>query len=108
MALEFHSTDHLLDDWGDLLNQINSVPSVEIMEDEFHLCGVMAFLEKRMTRKDNRLWPTFQLEMLIEKRGLNSFPGPFRKYGHILIDSSVLVVAGGRKTMESDHRVILQ
>ncbi|MDR1906794.1 MAG: DNA polymerase III subunit alpha [Puniceicoccales bacterium] len=106
--LGFYVTGHPLDDYGDVLNQINSAPSVENIGDEFRLCGVVALVEKRITKKDNRLWATFQLEMLREKLALNCFPGVFEKYGHLLVDGSIIVVSGSRKRTENDDRLIVQ
>jgi DNA polymerase-3 subunit alpha len=106
--LGFYVTGHPLDDYGDVLDQINSVPSVEAIEDEFRLCGVVALVEKRITKKDNRLWATFQLEMLVEKLFLNCFPGVFEKYGHLLIEGSIVVVSGHRKRTEENDRFVVQ
>jgi hypothetical protein len=39
-----------------MLDRINSVSSVEMIEDEFRLSGVVTFVEKRINKKDNRLF----------------------------------------------------
>ncbi|MDR1366329.1 MAG: DNA polymerase III subunit alpha [Puniceicoccales bacterium] len=106
--LGFYVTGHPLDEYSDILDQINSASSAEAIEDEFQLCGVIGLVEKRITKKDNRLWATFQLEMLTEKLGLNCFAGVFEKYGHLLIDGNIVVVNGSRKKMESNDRFIVQ
>lgn len=90
----FYVTGHPLDDYSDVLDQINSASSVEAIGDEFRLCGVIALIEKRITKKDNRLWATFQLEMLAEKLVLNCFPNVFEKYGHLLIEGNTVAVTG--------------
>jgi DNA polymerase-3 subunit alpha len=106
--LGFYVTGHPLDDYGDILHQINSVPSVEMIGDEFRLCGVVSSVEKRITKKDNRLWASFQLEMLAEKLPLNCFPGVFGKYGHLLVEGSIVVLSGNRKRTEESDRFIVQ
>jgi DNA polymerase-3 subunit alpha len=106
--LGFYVTGHPLDDYGDVLEKINSVSSVENIGDEFRLCGVIALVEKRITKKDNRLWATFQLEMLTEKLVLNCFPNAFEKYGHLFVEGNIVVVTGNRKRMETDDRFVVQ
>ncbi|MDR0590746.1 MAG: DNA polymerase III subunit alpha [Puniceicoccales bacterium] len=106
--LGFYVTGHPLDDYGGVLDRINSAPSVEAIGGEFCLCGVVALVEKRITKKDNRLWASFQLEMLAEKLMLNCFPGVFEKYGHLLVDGNIIVVSGHRKKAENDDRFIVQ
>ncbi|MDR2812322.1 MAG: DNA polymerase III subunit alpha, partial [Puniceicoccales bacterium] len=106
--LGFYVTGHPLDDYGDVLNQINSAPSLEAIGDEFRLCGVVALVEKRISKKDNRLWATFQLEMLAEKLSLSCFSGVFEKYGHLLADGNIVVVRGNRKKTEYDDRFAVQ
>ncbi|MDR1303451.1 MAG: DNA polymerase III subunit alpha [Puniceicoccales bacterium] len=106
--LGFYVTGHPLDGYGDVLDQINSAATVEAIGGEFCLCGVVALVEKRITKKDNRLWASFQLEMLAEKLMLNCFPGVFEKYGHLLVDGNIVVVSGNRKKTENDDRFIVQ
>jgi DNA polymerase-3 subunit alpha len=106
--LGFYVTGHPLDDYGDVVNQINSASSSETIGDEFRLCGVVALVEKRITKKDNRLWATFQLEMLLEKLVLNCFPNVFEKYGHLLVEGNIVVVTGSRKKTETDNRFVVQ
>jgi DNA polymerase-3 subunit alpha len=106
--LGFYVTGHPLDDYSDVLDQINSVPSIEMIRDEFRLCGVIALVEKRITKKENRLWGTFQLEMLSEKLSLNCFPSIFEQYGHLLIEGSIVVVKGNRQKTEDNDRFSVQ
>jgi DNA polymerase-3 subunit alpha len=106
--LGFYVTGHPLDDYGDIVDQINSAATVEGIGNEFRLCGVVALIEKRITKKDNRLWASFQLEMLAEKLALNCFPAIFEKYGHLLVEGSIVVVTGSRKKTENDDRFVVQ
>jgi DNA polymerase-3 subunit alpha len=106
--LGFYITGHPLDDYGDFLDQINSVESVEMIGDTFRLCGVVSSVEKRITKRDNRLWATFQLEMRFEKLSLNCFPSAFEQYGHLLLDGNIIVVTGSRKSPDGDERFVVQ
>jgi DNA polymerase-3 subunit alpha len=106
--LGFYVTGHPLDAYGDVLEQMNSASSLEAIDGEFRLCGVVALVEKRITKKENRLWASFQLEMRVERLALNCFPGVFEKYGHLLVDGNIVVVSGYRKKMENDDRFVVQ
>jgi DNA polymerase-3 subunit alpha len=106
--LGFYISGHPLDDYRSILNQVNLVKSVEAIADDFRLCGVVALIEKRISKRDNRLWATFQLEMFSESLTLNCFPSVFEKYGHLLIEGNVIVAAGILKKSDENERFVLQ
>lgn len=106
--LGFYVSGHPLDDYKNVLLSINTHESVEAIENEFRICGVISSVEKRITKQDNRLWANFLLETLTDKLALTCFPKAFEKYGIYLQEGNVVVITGMRKKTEEDDRFTIQ
>ncbi|MDE6576457.1 MAG: DNA polymerase III subunit alpha [Opitutales bacterium] len=106
--LGFYVTGHPLDDYRSVLDAIDTAKHLEAIGEEFRLCGVVSSVEKRITKKDNRLWASFQLEMRIGQLSLSCFPSTFERYGDLLVEGNIVVVTGTHRVTEGDERFTIQ
>ena len=106
--LGFYISGHPLEEFKHYLPIINTVKDISEIENSFRLCGVISSVNKRITKKDNRLWASFQLEMVKQSLLVNCFPSVFEKYGHMIQEGSTVVVLGEKKKSEEDERFIVQ
>ncbi|MDR0351391.1 MAG: DNA polymerase III subunit alpha [Puniceicoccales bacterium] len=95
--LGFYVSGHPLDEFSHWIPRIDyPAGDVEAMEDGavFRICGVVNSIEKRITKKDNRLWATFSLETMTKQFSFNCFPDAYETVGASLMESRVMVVTG--------------
>lgn len=96
--LGFYISGHPLDEFSNWTHKIN-YPAEADMEgladgSVFRLCGVVNSIEKRITKKDKRLWATFCLETIGRKFSFNCFSDAYETVSINLIESQVVVVTG--------------
>lgn len=106
--LGFYISGHPLDDYRQVLPIINTAKSIESIKGSFRLCGVIGNTNKRFTKKDNRLWASFHLEMEQESLSLNCFSGAFEKFGHLIHDGNIVVVYGERRLINEEERFVIK
>jgi len=92
--LSGHPVD-TLDGLGPLLDTITS-EELEKVEDRrsFRLCGVLADIERRYTKKDAKPWARFNLLAKEKDFSLPMFTEAYEKYGVKLEEGAIVVVEG--------------
>ncbi len=91
---------------GPLFDTINS-EKIENLEGRrsFRLCGVLADLERRYTKKDAKPWARFNLLTKEKDYSLPMFTEAYEKYGSKLEEGSIVVVEGVASHRDGETRL---
>ena len=71
----------------------------------FRLCGVMAEIERRYTKKDSKPWARFNLLAKEKDFSLPMFSEAFEQYGSRLEQSKIMVVEGIASRRDGETRI---
>jgi len=91
---------------GPLLDNLKS-SDLETLEGKrsFRLCGVMAEIERRYTKKDSKPWARFNLLAKEKDFSLPMFSEAFEQYGSRLEQSKIMVVEGIASRRDGETRI---
>ena len=96
--LGFYLSGHPVDTLGGLGELACDITSEDLDElsakRPFRLCGVVADLEKRFTKKDGRAWARFNLATKERDYSLAMFSEAFEQYGPSLVEGEIVVLEG--------------
>jgi DNA polymerase III subunit alpha len=96
--LGFFLSGHPVDTLGGLGPLLDTIKSEDLdkVEDRrsFRLCGVLADIERRYTKKDAKPWARFNLLAKEKDFSLPMFTEAFDKYGEKLEEGKIVVVEG--------------
>lgn len=96
--LGFYVSGHPMDQYNDFEKVINSLDetSFDSLEDNtpFRICGVATTLTKRISKRDNRPWLTFNLSTRTTSYTVNLFPEPYAMCGLNLSEGGCFLVTG--------------
>jgi len=96
--LGFYISGHPLDPYAGITEALDSfLPEVltqQTSKTEFRLCGIVGSIAKRLSKKDNRPWASFNLTTRKSTVALNMFADAYAAYGSILAENASVVVAG--------------
>ena len=96
--LGFYVSGHPLDAFSNLPDQLNVITPDSFLKlpdrTSFRICGIIAGLEKRFTRKDNKPWASFNLSTRRHSFQISLFPTNFEKCGHMLEEGKIIAAQG--------------
>ena len=96
--LGFYISGHPLDPYKGITDALDTfAPDVltqQAGKTEFRLCGIVGSIAKRLSKKDNRPWASFNLTTRKATIALNMFADAYAAYGSILAENATVVVAG--------------
>lgn len=107
--LGFYISGHPMNAYKIIDSTINSFESAAFgtLEDNsiFRMCGVIENFEKRITKKDNRLWASFNLITRSATYLINLFPDAYEHCGKDLADNQIVVVNGSVRNRDGEVRL---
>jgi DNA polymerase-3 subunit alpha len=107
--LGFYLSGHPVDTLGGLgaLASDITAKDLETVEGKrpFRLCGVIAEVEKRFTKKDGRPWARFTLAAKEKDFSLMVFSEAYEQYGVNLVESEIVIVEGVASERNGETRV---
>jgi DNA polymerase III subunit alpha len=96
--LGFYVSGHPLNAYKGLIDLVDtfSGDDYRLMENRepFFLCGVVAGLTKKISRKDNRPWAILTLSTRNANQSIQVYADAFEKFGDRLVDGHLLLVEG--------------
>ncbi len=107
--LGFFLSGHPVDTLLGLAQELDSASYDEIMATQdrrsFRLCGVLADIEKRYTKKDGSPWARFNLLAKEKDYSLPMFTEAFEKFGNLLEEGKLIVAEGVASNKEGEVRL---
>jgi DNA polymerase-3 subunit alpha len=107
--LGFFLSGHPVDTLGGLGPLLDTIKSEDLdkVEDRrsFRLCGVLADIERRYTKKDAKPWAKFNLLAKEKDFSLPMFTEAFEKYGEKLEDGAIVSVEGVVSRRDGETRM---
>lgn len=107
--LGFFLSGHPVDTLLGLAQELDSASYDEIMATKdrrsFRLCGVLADIEKRYTKKDGSPWARFTLLAKEKDYSLPMFTEAFEKFGNLLQEGGLIVAEGVASNKEGEVRL---
>ena len=107
--LGFYLSGHPVDTLGGL-GELSCDLKAEDLENlqgkrAFRLCGVIADLEKRFTKKDARPWARFNVAAKERDYSLAMFSEAFEQYGAHLVEGGIVIVEGVASPRNGETRM---
>ena len=107
--LGFYLSGHPVDTLGGLGELASDVTAKDLEAVEgkrpFRLCGVIAEVEKRFTKKDGRPWARFNLAAKEKDFSLMVFSETYEQYGVNLVEGEIVIVEGVASERNGETRV---
>lgn len=104
--LGFYISGHPMNQYEGFDDAINSFDEagLEALEDNtaFRLCGVATGITKRISKRNNRPWGTFNLSTRCASYNINLFPESYLTYGQGLTEGQCLLITGTIRKREGD------
>jgi DNA polymerase-3 subunit alpha len=96
--LGFYVSGHPLNAYAGLTEAIDTFAPADLLRQpdrtEFRLCGIAGEIAKRLSKKDNRPWVSFNLACRKATIPLNLFADAFAAYGQNLSENAPVLVLG--------------
>ena len=107
--LGFFLSGHPVDTLIGLAQELDTASYDDIMATQdrrsFRLCGVLADIEKRYTKKDGSPWARFTLMAKEKDYSLPMFTEAFEKFGNLLQDGGLVVAEGVASNKDGEIRI---
>jgi DNA polymerase-3 subunit alpha len=109
ILLGFYISGHPMNAYEDFLEPLNSLTSedLETAADNipFRLCGVVANVTKKISKKDNRAWAFFDLSTRKHTFTLYLFPDNYEKAAGLLEENQTICVQGILRSRDGEVRL---